>query len=72
MNNNAKPTVDLGPDAPKGSRIRRDPPPPPSKDTIVRFRSEHEQVTVIAGVVFFALAMFIIIVNFSDYLNRYF
>ena len=69
MGKGAKPTVELGAGggaSPRVSRIRRDPPPLPTR-TIVRYRREHEARIVALGILFFAIAIAIIIVNVSDY-----
>lgn len=72
MSKLAKQTVDLGVEAPKGSKIRRDPPPAAEARTILRFRDDNDQRAVILGMVAFAFALFVIFLNFSDYLNDYF
>ena len=50
------------------SRIRRD-PPPVVKEKIVNLE-EHDQWTVVLGVLTFALAIFVLIVAFSRYSDR--
>lgn len=64
-----KPTVGLTPDAPKPSRIRREPPPPPEKPKQLRtyVSSEREQWIVVIGVILFALAIMVITFGVSDY-----
>ena len=63
-----KPTVGLTPDAPKPSRIRRDPPPPEKPSQLRSYgSSEREQWVVTIGVLLFALAIFIITFGVSEY-----
>lgn len=57
---------------PRASRIRRDPPPPPSKIEAARSYwdpSEWESWVVVTGVTLFGIALAIIIIGFSDYTN---
>ena len=60
----AKPSVNLASAGPRGSRIRRD-PPPVVKQKIVD-PAESDQWTVLVGVVAFAFAFVIIIFAFSS------
>jgi len=65
-----KATVALGgSEAPRGSKIRRDPPLASAKKTVVRHRSESDRRIVVVGITAFALALFIIIMGFSSYYN---
>ena len=67
--NTGKQTVDLATSAApavRGSRIRREPPPPERK-TLVMGRGERDQNTVVIGVLVFALAIFILILAFAGY-----
>ena len=52
--------------APRGSRIRRD-PPPVAKKVEIRDPEERETRMVVIGIVSFALAIAIVIVAFSAY-----
>ena len=62
-----KATVALGgSEAPRGSKIRRD-PPIAAKKTVVRHRSDNDRRIVIVGITAFGLAIFIIIMGFSSY-----
>jgi len=51
---------------PRGSRIRRD-PPPVVKAKVVLDPEEREQWAVVVGVLTFALAIFVIILAFGSY-----
>jgi hypothetical protein len=63
-----KPTVGLTPDAPKPSRIRREPPPlEKPKELRTYVSSEREQWVVTIGVLLFALAIFVITIGVSEY-----
>ena len=63
-----KPTVGLTPDAPKPSRIRREPPPPEKPRELRTYvSSEREQWIVTIGVILFALAIFVITIGVSEY-----
>jgi hypothetical protein len=63
-----KPTVGLTPDAPRPSRIRREPPPPEKPKELRAYgSSEREQWMVTIGVILFALAIFIITFGVSEY-----
>lgn len=69
MSKPRKATVALGgSEAPRGSKIRRD-PPVTAKKTVVRHRSESDRRIVVVGITAFALAIFIIIMGFSSYYN---
>lgn len=60
-------TVELAPGAPRPSRIRREPPPPPKVVKAVNpYPSEREAWMVMIGVVLFALAIAIVIFRISD------
>ena len=60
--------VELAPEAPKPSRIRREPPPVEKPRSLRTYgSSEKEQWVVAIGVVLFALAIFIILFGFSEY-----
>ena len=52
--------------APRPSRIRRD-PPPAVKAKVVVDPEERDQWTVIVGILTFALAFFVIIIAFGSY-----
>lgn len=62
----AKASVNLAPPGVRGSRIRRD-PPPPVKKAAVRDRGERDRLTVIAGISTFAIALLIIVVALTGY-----
>ena len=68
----AKPSVNLASNpassGPRVSRIRRD-PPPVVKEKIVSLE-EHDEWTVVVGVLAFALAIFFLIIAFSGYSGR--
>ena len=55
--------------APRPSRIRRDPPGRVPDKTVNAYPAEREMWTVIIGVIAFAVALAVIIVGFSDWLN---
>lgn len=60
-------TVELSPDAPRPSRIRRDPvPAAPERKSVVPYATEREAWVVVIGVVVFALAITIAIVGTSN------
>ena len=61
-------TVELGHAAgPRPSRIRREPPaPPPQQRILTPHPTERETWTVIIGIALFGLAIFVIILGFSD------
>ena len=61
-----KSSVNLGPTAAPGSRIRRD-PPPPAKKLVERDPDKADSWTVIVGILTFELALFVIIVAISSY-----
>lgn len=66
----SKPTVELQAGA-RPSRIRRDPPPAPDKIKSVRaYPSEREVLTVVIGVLLFAIALVIITFGISDYTSH--
>lgn len=52
------------------SKIRRDPPPPEAKHSVLPVSDEREAWTVIIGVLLFALAITIIILGASEYTSR--
>lgn len=68
MSKAGKQTVTLNAGEVRVSRIRRDPPPVATR-TFVRYRREHEARIVALGILFFAVAIAIIIVGVSDYTN---
>ena len=51
---------------PRGSRIRRD-PPPAVKEKVVLDPEERDQWAVVVGVLAFALAIFVLVLAFSSY-----
>ena len=55
-----KQTVQLSAQAPRGSRIRRD-PPPVVKEVMVPDRDERDRRTVIIGILTFTLAILVIL-----------
>lgn len=61
----SKPTVELRP-----SKIRREPPPPPGKLTLLPVGRESETSTVVIGVLLFALAITFLILWTSDYTSH--
>lgn len=64
----SKATVGLTPDAPRPSRIRREPPPAEKpKELRAYVSSEREQWVVVIGVLLFALAIFVISIGASEY-----
>ena len=71
MSNQATPrkaSVGLSPDAPKPSRIRREPPPLEKPKELRSYgSSEREQWVVVIGVALFALAIFVISIGISEY-----
>lgn len=60
-----KKSVDLAAPSAPGSRIRRD-PPPAVKELVVRDPHERDTRMVVIGVVTFALALFVILIGFSN------
>lgn len=62
----AKKSVDLASQAPRVSKIRRD-PPPRVKQVEVRDPRELERRDAVIGVLVFALAIFVIILAFGSY-----
>lgn len=62
-------TVALAPDAPKPSRIRRDPVPEQAKKELRPYPTEREVWTVVIGVVLFALAITVITIGVSNAIN---
>ena len=69
-----KPTVELDTGAPRPSRIRREPPPPPGQSLIKQLTlggdAERDQWTVILGVLMFGLTITFLILFFSDYTSH--
>lgn len=62
--------VELSSAAARPSRIRRDPPPPASpKKALQAYPSEREAWVVVIGVVLFALAITVVTIGFSNYIN---
>ena len=75
MSKPGKQTVDLatgGGAAPRVSRIRRDPVPASKAKKAVTYRDDDEKRTVLTGIAFFSIALFIIFLQFSDFTNDYF
>ena len=73
MSKLSKSTVDLAGADVRVSKIRRDPAAvaaPPKK--AVTYRDDHEKRTVLMGIAFFSVALFIIFLQFSDFTNDYF
>lgn len=68
----SKQTVDLATGEMRVSKIRRDPVPAAPAKKIVGYRDENERRTVLMGIAFFGLALFIILLQFSDFTDRYF
>ncbi|MEO7365809.1 MAG: hypothetical protein ABIW03_05780 [Sphingomicrobium sp.] len=70
-----KPTVNLSSNlastsasvGPRPSRIRRDPPPAVKTTDLIVDAQEREQWMVIAGIIAFALAIFVVIIGFASY-----
>ena len=67
-----KATVELQGDAPRVSRIRRDPPPPPGAtqrafNSLRAYSTGWESWMVVTGVSFFAIAITIIAFAISEY-----
>ena len=65
-----KQTVELASDAPRPSRIRREPPPVVKPRELRAYPTEREAWTVVIGVVLFALAIVVITFGFSEYTSR--
>jgi hypothetical protein len=63
-----KQSIDLGASAPRGSRIRRD-PPPAVKEIEVRDRDERDTRIVVIGILTFALAFAIIAIGVSNFIG---
>ena len=61
-----KHSVDLKAPVVRGSRIRRNPPPPAEKEVSIADRDELNQRVVLIGVVAFAVALAVIIVGVSS------
>jgi len=61
-----KQSVNLASPGASGSRIRRD-PPPAVKQKVVLDPDERDQWVVVVGVLSFALAIFVIVLAFSNY-----
>ena len=62
-----KKTVDLKSAAPGVSRIRREPPPPVARKTVIPDRDERDQWTVTVGILAFTCAILAIIIGFSSF-----
>ena len=58
------------PPAARPSRIRRDPVPVTAPKKVNAYPSEREVMTVVVGVILFALALAVIIVGVSDYTSH--
>ena len=63
----AKQSVDLARPGTKGSRIRRDPPPPPAKQLSLAERSERDARMVVIGIGVFTAALLVILLAVSSY-----
>ncbi len=61
-----KKSVNLASPGPRTSRIRRD-PPPKLNEIVVRERDERDRWVVVVGILTFALAIFVIVLAFSNY-----
>lgn len=72
MSKLSKQTVDLATGEVRVSKIRRDPVPMAPERKAVTYRDENEKRTVLMGIAFFSVALFIIFLNFSDYTDKYF
>ena len=65
-----KPSVGLAADAPRPSRIRRDPPPPDKPKSLRAYpTTEKETWIVVIGVLLFGIAITIITLGLSDFTN---
>ena len=63
-----KSTVELAKDAPRASRIRKEPPPLEKPKTLRSFYTpEQEGWVVVIGVILFGLAIFVISIGISEY-----
>ena len=62
----AKTIVDLSKAGPKGSRIRRDPPPPPRKVTAGELRAREARIIVI-GITAIGLALFVVLLSLDRF-----
>ena len=62
-----KPKVAMAGDAPRASRIRREPPPLEKPKSLRVYSAEQEGWVVVVGVLLFALAIFIISLGVSEY-----
>lgn len=65
----SKQTVALGTPGVRGSKIRRD-PPPPVKEIPVRDPEERDARVVVIGILVFTLAVVVIILGFTDLLGH--
>lgn len=64
----AKPKVALAGDAPRPSRIRREPPPPEKPKTLRAYPTTERETWIVAiGVLLFGLAIAVIIFGVSEY-----
>ena len=61
-----KQSVNLAGPAVRGSRIRRDPPPPKMKELTISERNERDIRMAVIGIVAFALALFVIAMGVSS------
>ena len=61
-----KQSVDLAAAGPKGSRIRRD-PPPVERQTVVLSRSERDRRAVLLGIALSTAALVVILAGFASY-----
>ena len=65
-----KSSVGLAADAPRPSRIRRDPPPPDKPKSLRAYpTTEKETWIVVIGVLLFGIAITIITLGLSDFTN---
>lgn len=60
-----KKSVDMAAPVVRVSRIRRD-PPPPAKEVSAADIKEREARTIVIGIIAFALALFVILIGFSN------
>ncbi|MEO6432744.1 MAG: hypothetical protein ABIO29_02045 [Sphingomicrobium sp.] len=71
MSKLSKQTVDLLTGDVRISKIRRDPVPMTPARKIATYRDDNEKRTVLVGIACFSIALFIIILQFSDFTDRY-
>ena len=63
----SKQSVDLGAPEVRASRIRRDPPPAPVKELVIRGRGERDTRTVVIGISLFVTTLVVIVMGFAIY-----